>query len=138
MWFFNFIPGTLLYLMFFTSIISWGISLLLPKFLLQKQIKLASITMFVISIYLLGMFKVNEHWKAITKDLQQQVLIAEAKSFKVNKIIQQKTIVKTEIIKQKGENIVQYVDREVVKYNNSCVIPQEFITAHNRATEVSK
>ncbi len=84
MWFFDFIPGTLLYLVLAAGVIGWATSLLLPGFLIQKQVKLASIAVIVISVYLLGMFKVNEHWKALAKDLQQQVVAAEAKSIAAN------------------------------------------------------
>lgn len=138
MWFFDLIPGTLLYLVFFAAIIGWAISLLLPGFLLQKQVKLTSIIVLVISIYLLGMHKTNTHWKALAKDLETKVVIAEAKSQVVNNTIEQKTIVKTQVIKQRGADITQYVDREIIKYNSTCVIPTEFILTHNNAAEISK
>lgn len=138
MWFFDLIPGTLLYLVFFAAVIGYLVSLLLPGFVLQKQVKLISVIVLVISIYLLGMHKTNTHWKALAKDLETQVVVAEAKSAAATSVITQKTIVKTQVIKQKGEDIIQYVDREVTKYNNTCVIPKEFILTHNRAAEQTK
>ena len=51
---------------------------------------------------------------------------------------------KTQIIKTRGEDIVKYVDREVVKYDTKfapggeCEIPKEFIKALNDAAEPPK
>ena len=45
----------------------------------------------------------------------------------------EKVVTKTQVVKQRGEDIIKYVDKEIVKYDNTCVIPKEFIEAHNRA-----
>jgi hypothetical protein len=56
----------------------------------------------------------------------------------------EKVVTKTQIIKTRGEDIVKYIDREIVKYDEKfakggvCEIPQEFIDAHNRAAEAPK
>ena len=34
---------------------------------------------------------------------------------------------------EKKRVIKQYIDREVIKYDNTCIIPNEFIEAHNKA-----
>jgi hypothetical protein len=41
-------------------------------------------------------------------------------------------------IRQRMTYVRQYVDREVVRYNDQCVIPQTFINAHNAAAEAPK
>ena len=49
-----------------------------------------------------------------------------------------------EIVKIKGEEVIKYVDRELVKYDTKfaaggqCEIPKEFIKAHNDAAEAPK
>jgi transcriptional regulator of nitric oxide reductase len=50
----------------------------------------------------------------------------------------EKTVVKTQVVRERGKDIVRYVDREVVKFDANCVIPQEFVTVHNRAAEAPK
>ena len=53
-------------------------------------------------------------------------------------------ITKTQIVRTRGEDIIRYVDREVIKYDEKfakggiCEIPQEFINAHNDAAEAVK
>ena len=138
MWLFEFIPQTLFYLLFLCSGIGYCVSLFLPNPILKKQVKITSVIALGVSIYLLGMLYVNNLWKARAERLQQQVVELTAKSSDTNTEIQERLVTKTQIVKQRGEDIVKYVDREIVKYNNNCVIPQEFTQAHNRAAEQPK
>ena len=138
MWFFDFIPETLFYLLFLCSGIGYAISLFLPHPVLQKQVKIASVVALGISIYLLGMLYVNNSWKAKAAKLQQQVAELEAKSSETNTQIETKIVTKTQIVKQRGDDVIKYVDREIVKINNNCVIPKEFVQAHNQSAEQPK
>ena len=51
---------------------------------------------------------------------------------------------KVQIVKTRGEDIIKYVDKEIIKYDTKflpgeiCEIPNEFVEAHNRAAEVAK
>jgi len=47
-------------------------------------------------------------------------------------------LLKTQVIRERGKDIVKYVDREVVKHDVNCVIPKEFVTIHNQAAEAPK
>jgi hypothetical protein len=138
MWFFEFIPGTLFYLLFVAAGTGYAVSLFLPNPILKKQVKIVSVIALVVSIYLLGMLKVNNWWKEKAAKLEQQVVELAAKSSETNTVIEKKYVTKTQIVKQRGDDIVQYVDREVVKYNTQCVIPREFVEAHDRAAEQPK
>lgn len=138
MWFFDFIPETLFYLLFIASGIGYCVSLFLPNPILKKQVKIASIVALGISIYLLGMLYVNNFWKDRAQKLQQQVVELEAKSSETNTQIETKIVTKTQIVKQRGEDVVKYVDREIVKINNNCVVPKEFVQAHNQSAEQPK
>lgn len=138
MWFFNFIPGTLFYALFVAAVLGYLVSLLLPNTLLQKQVKITSVVVLVVSIYLLGMLKVNNWWKDKAAALEQQVVELAAKSAETNVVIEKQLVTKTQVVKVRGEEIVKYIDREIVKYNTQCEIPKEFITQHNRAAEQPK
>jgi hypothetical protein len=56
----------------------------------------------------------------------------------------EKVITKTKVVKERGDEIIKYVDREIVKYDTKflpggiCEIPKEFIKAHNDAAEPPK
>jgi hypothetical protein len=70
--------------------------------------------------------------------LQHKVDVAEAKSQVVNETIKERVVVKTKVVKQRGEATTEYITREIVKHDHNCVIPAEFVTAHNTAAKAPK
>ena len=90
------------------------------------------------SIFILGMLYCDNAWKAAAAELQAKVDLAEAQSQTVNTEIREKLVVKTQIVKTRGADVIQYIDREVVRGNQGCVITPEFVQAHNRAAEPPK
>jgi uncharacterized protein (DUF427 family) len=84
----------------------------------------------------MGLLYADGVWQQAARDLQQQVAEAEAKSQVVNTVVEERVVVKTQVVRERGAATVQYITREVVKHDTSCVIPPEFVHAHNRAAEV--
>lgn len=77
---------------------------------------------------------VNEaKWQARVKELEAKVAASEIKSEKENVKIVTKTVVKREYYRTRGNDIIQYVDREITKYDNTCPVPKEVVDAHNKA-----
>jgi len=78
------------------------------------------------------------------KELKDKVSVAEEQSVKETVKVETKYINKTQVIRERGQDVVQYIDREVVKYDTKflpggmCEIPKEFIEAHNKAAEKLK
>ena len=78
------------------------------------------------------------------KELEAKVAAAEAKSAEVNTKIVEKIVTKQKIVKERGEDIIRYVDKEIIKYDvkfapgGQCEIPKEFINIHNKAAEEIK
>lgn len=75
----------------------------------------------------------NNVWEDRVKSLEEQIAQLEAKKSEINTKIVTKIVTKEKIVKEAAEAQIQYVDREVVKYNDQCKIPPEVITIHNRA-----
>ena len=56
-------------------------------------------------------------------------------------VVIEKVVTKTKVVKEKGQEVTKYVDREIVKYDvkfapgGECEIPKEFIKAHNEAAK---
>jgi len=86
-----------------------------------------------------------------------KVAQAEAQSANKNVEIQEKIVEKTKIVKEKGRDIIKYIDKwntkevikevegperikreEVIKYIENCPVPKEIIDIHNQATELNK
>ena len=86
----------------------------------------------------------NESWLARVKEMEEKVAAAEQESKKENVKIVTKVVTKTQVVRTRGENIVKYVDREIVKYDTKfapggqCELPKEFIKAINDAAEPPK
>ena len=96
------------------------------------------IALLVVGVYFRGGYAVEQAWRERVAELQAQITVAQAASKDANTKIETRVLKKTEYITRRGQDIVQYVDREVVKYDNTCVIPEPFIQAHNRAAEAVK
>jgi uncharacterized membrane protein len=138
MWILQFLPNWLFYLLLFAGVIAFVVTHFVKVLPQAQLIKVASVAVVIISVYMIGAISNNDAWLARVKDLEVKVAEAEAKSATTNTEIVQKTLVKTQIVKERGQDIVRYVDREVIKYDTNCVIPKEFIAAHNKAAEVPK
>lgn len=111
------------------------LNLLKPYHLL---LKIVGCTTVATSIFILGMLYCDNAWKLAAAELQAKVDIAEAQAQTTNTEIREKLVVKTQVVKTRGADIVKYIDREVVKGNQNCVITPEFVEAHNRAAEPPK
>ena len=91
-----------------------------------------------------GAISNEEAWLARVKELEAKVEAAQVESVKENVKIETKFVTKTQIVKERGQEIIQYVDREIVKFDtkflpgSECEIPKEFIQMHNKAAEAPK
>lgn len=138
MWILQFLPNWIFYLALLAGIAALLITHFVKVLPNAQLIKLASVAVVLFSIFMIGAISNNDAWLAKIKDLEVKVAEATAKSATLNTDIVEKTVVKTQIVKQRGQDIVKYVDREVVKYDTTCVIPKEFVLVHNRAAEAPK
>jgi uncharacterized membrane protein len=107
-------------------------------------IRIISLLLLSFGLYLEGGLADYKVWEAKVKEVEAKLAQAEVQSVKENTKIVTKVITKTQIVKTRGQDIVRYVDREVIKYDEKfakggiCEIPQEFIKAHNDAAEAVK
>lgn len=80
-------------------------------------------------------------WRERVAEVEAKLKVAEAESARETVRIETRVVTKTQLIRERGADIVQYIDREIVKYDTKfapggqCEIPQEFVKAHNDAAE---
>lgn len=124
------------------SLLGLGVLGMLVAFFVQRipfvktygyLIKLVSALLLVIGLYLTGALAYKESTALAVAKLEKKLAEAEAKSQKTNVEIVEKIVKDTEVVRLKGKTVTQYVDREVVKYDNKCELPSEVIKAHNAA-----
>ena len=101
----------------------------------KTPIQLVSILFIVIGVYMAGSIANEEAWLAKVKELEVKVAQAEAKSQQVNVLVVEKVVTKTQVVRERGNDIVRYVDREVVKYDSKGEVPKEAVSAVNQAAE---
>ena len=142
MWILKFLPYWIFYAVFFMGLLGLAATFLirfLPFLYVYKTpLQIGSIVLIVIGTYMSGAISNEEAWQARVKEMEAKVAAAQVESLKENVKIVEKVVKKTEYIKTRGQDITKYVDREIVKYDNTCVIPKEFIKAHNDAAEAPK
>jgi hypothetical protein len=138
MWILQFLPNWIFYVLFFCGIAALLVTHFIKILPQAKLIQAGSIVAVLFSIYMVGAISNNDAWLSRVKDLEVKVAEAEAKAATANTDIVEKTVTKIQVVKQRGQDIVKYVDREVVKYDTTCVIPKEFVLVHNQAAEAPK
>lgn len=138
MWILQFLPNWIFYLLLSAGIVTFLVTKFVTILPQAKLIQAASIAAVIISTYMIGAISNNDAWLARVRELETKVAEAEAKSATTNTDIIEKTVIKTQVVRERGQDIVKYIDREVVKYDTTCVIPQEFVQAHNKAAEAPK
>jgi hypothetical protein len=150
MWILNWLPFWFFYASLGVGLIGLAVTYLirfvpLPAIDIYKTpIQLISVALIAIGTYMSGAISNEEAWIAKVKELEAKVDVAKVESVKENVKIETKVVTKTQVIKQRGEDIIQYIDKEIIKYDTKflpggeCEIPKEFIQAHNKAAETPK
>lgn len=96
-------------------------------------LKIVGTLVFLGALFMEGGIANEAKWQAKVAELEEKVKASEEKSKEANTKIVTKVVVKREYYRTRGRDIVQYVDREITKYDNTCPIPKEVVKAHNDA-----
>jgi len=143
MWILHFLPDSII-VWFCNILLLVGLVLTIAGFFAhripvlgsyQLGFKIGGILLLVLGVYFRGGVAVEQQWRERVADVEARLAIAEKVSVQANTQIETKAQKKTTEIRQRTQYIRQYVDREIVKYDTTCTIPQPFIDTHNRAAE---
>lgn len=132
-WILKIFPEWFWWLMLIAGFFSYFLAQLPQLKLYKLPIKIVGAVLVALSIFIFGLQHADNKWQQAAKELQTKVQVAEAESKTANAQIETKVVTRTQVVKQKGETVVKYIDREVVKIDERCVIPPEFVNAHNQA-----
>lgn len=152
MWILHFLPDALI-LWICNIVLLSGLLLTAAAFFIRRipvinqyriPAQVLGIALLVTGVYWRGGYAIEMEWRERVAEVEARVAAAEAKSAEENVKIITKVVTKTQVIRTRGADIVKYVDREIVKYDEKfarggvCEIPREFIQAHNSAAEAPK
>lgn len=147
MWIFTILSEFIVHCIFLT-----GVLLTLLGFVLsfipfigkyKVPIQIIGLLTLVFGAFLEGGLADNKEWELKVKEVEAQVARVETQSAEKNIEIQEKIVTKTKIVKEKGDEVIKYIDREVikkeevVKFIENCPVPQDIIDAHNAAATLN-
>lgn len=148
MWLLHFLPDSLLAFIVDAILIGGVLATVLTCFLLKHVIRLvpalaphvkiaqiASILLLLSGVYFKGGYSSEMAWRERVREMEAKVAQAQAESQAANDKLNTAGKEKVKVIREKGVIIKQYIDREVTRYDNQCVIPREVVRAHNAAAE---
>ena len=152
MWLLHFLPDSFILFIVYLVLAAGGILTALSYLIkwipgistYKLPLRIGGIVLLICGVYFYGGYSTEMIWRARVEEMEQKVAAAEQQSKKENTKIATKVVTKTQIIRTRGEDIVKYVDREIVKYDEKfakggeCEIPKEFIKALNDAAEPPK
>jgi uncharacterized membrane protein (DUF106 family) len=148
MWILSILPDAAIHIIFGLGILGTIAGFVLGFIPFVKTYKLAiqviSLLVLVFGVYLEGGLADYKEWELRVKEMEAKVAKAEAESANKNVEIQEKIVEKTKVIREKGRDIIKYIDKEVIKkeeiikYIENCPVPKEIIDLHNQAAELNK
>ena len=143
MWILHFLPDSII-LWFCNILLLVGILATIAGFVAhrvpalwpyQLGFKIGGILLLVLGVYFRGGLAVETEWRERVAIVEARLAAAEKASAAANSQIDTRVQKQVTSIRQRMTYVKQYVDREVVRYNDQCVIPEPFIKAHNDAAE---
>lgn len=142
MWLLNWVPSWLFSLVFFLGLVAYLVANSLKVLPYRPVIKIGGIAAVFLSVYLLGVQYADQVWQQRSRDLQLKVKELEVKSQEENVKVVERVVTKQQVVKERGQDIIKYVDREVVKneevikYIEQCPkLPSEVVNTINKAAK---
>ena len=144
MWLLNFLPDWFFYFLIIVGLLGFAATYFLRFipipiiYIYKTPIQIVSVLLVVCGVYMAGSIANEEKWQLRVKEVEAKLAEAEAKGAQETVKIVERVVVQNRVIREKGQNIIQYVDREIVKYDNKCEIPPPFIESLNNAAARKK
>ena len=144
MWILYMLPDWVFYIIFFVGVVGFAVTYLLKwipipsVYMYKTPIQIVSTALIALGTFMSGAVWNQNAWLEKVHKLEKQVAEAQAKSEKVNTEVVVKYVTKTQVIKEKGEDVIKYIDREVVKIDEQCKLSQEAVKAHNDSAKERK
>lgn len=151
MWLLHFLPDSFLAFVVNALLVLGILSTILAFFVinpilrwfppLSKYVTMAQVVSLVVltaGVYFKGGYSAEMQWRERVAEMEAKVAAAEKESKEANVALDKKSAEKVKVIKGREIVVKQFIDREVAKYNDQCVIPKAFVDAHNMSAEQPK
>ena len=148
MWMLSFVPDAFLEHVVNAILIVGAVATFLSYFVINRVLRwfpplapyltfvqLVSAALLLAGVYFKGSYQTEAEWRAKVAEVEAKVAKAEAESRQANDKLAKKVADRVRVIRERGLVVKQYIDREVVKYDESCKIPDAVVRAHNAAAK---
>mgnify|MGYP003704542901 CR=1 FL=1 len=148
MWIFNLFTEYIVHVIFFTGVLGLVVGTLLEfipvidKYRLPIQI--VGGLLLILGVYLEGSLSKDKEWELRVANAKVEAAKKEVAAADKTAEIQTQVIEKIKVVREKGQTLIKYIDRdvvknqEVIKYVENCPVPKEIIDLHNAAAEINK
>ena len=102
-------------------------------------VQITGILLLTTGVYFHGGYTTEMAWRERVREVEAKLAAAETRSAEVNTEIVTRVVTQTKIVRERGNDIIRYVDREVVrdqeviKFVENCPIPDVIVNTHNAA-----
>jgi hypothetical protein len=147
MWILHLLPDSLIAVIVNTILIAGAVTTVAGFFVkfvpfvntYRTPVQIAGVLLLTVGVYFQGGYSTEMAWRERVREVEAKVAEAEKKSQENNIEIITRFVTRTKIIHDQGQNIVNYIDREVVKnqevirFVENCPIPEVIVNTHNAA-----
>ena len=105
----------------------------------RTPVQIAGILLLITGVYFEGGYSTEIAWRERVREAEAKVQAAEKLSAETNIQVITKFVKKTRVIHDRGQDIVNFIDREfvknqeVIRFVENCPIPSVIIATHNAA-----
>ena len=157
MWLLSLMPDWFYHLIVIVSLLGLIVATVFKFIPYRLPIQVFGALLLIFGVWMEGGIVNEAKWEARVKELEEKVKIAEEKSTEKNVEIQEKVVTQTKVVREKGRDIIKYIDRlvdkevikevqgpervrreEVIKYVENCPVPKDIIDVHNAAATLNK
>jgi len=101
----------------------------------KEPIRIIGTVLVIAGVFFYGSYDTEETWRRRVAEVEAKVAQADAASKQANDKLAKKSAARVQVIKERGTIVRQYIDREVVRYDDTCKIPDVVVRAHNAAAK---
>ena len=143
MWMLSFVPDAWLILAVYgilaagagLYIFSYFTAFVPPLIPFKEPIRIMGTVLAVAGVYFYGSYDTEEMWRNRVAEVEARVARAEVASKAANDKIETRAQERVRMVYKNATIVRQYIDREVVRYDDSCKIPDAVVRAHNAAAK---
>lgn len=148
MWLLHFLPDSFIQFIVHTILLAGVIGVFLSFFVVNKILmavpmlsryvnvaQLVSAALLISGVYFEGGYSAEMQWRERVREVEAKVAAAEQEAKVINEKLDKASKEKVAEIQVKQVFVKQYIDREVTKYDSTCVVPAPVVKALNAAAK---